>query len=103
GQSLDIVDGVHAGEPEPAADALEIEAPRPVGEPDLLAVDRAGDAEDRALRPHAALVEITADRRFRAGHRLVVDHDHALGPAARLAPRQARAAAADIREGYAGQ
>src|SRR5215831_18138634 len=71
---------------------------RPIGERDLLAVDRAGHGEHRRARARAGLLEVARDRRIEVGDRVILDHQHALGRASRLGERKPALAAADIGE-----
>ena len=95
---LEIVDRMDALEAEALGELTAIEAPVAVGELDLAARDRPRHRQHGGARREAGLVEIAADRRLGAGHRLVVDDRHALRPAARPAHREAGGAAADVGE-----
>src|SRR5262249_16481108 len=75
------------------------EAPaRPIGERDLLAVDRAGNGERRRARARTGLLEVAGDRRVEVGNRVVLDHQHALGRAGRFGEREPALPTSDIAE-----
>ena len=74
------------------------EPPCPVGERDLLAVDRTGDGQRRRARPRAGFVKVARDRAVEVGNGIVVHDQNALGAAGGIGERKATLAATDVGE-----
>jgi hypothetical protein len=95
---LEVIDDDKRRKPEPPAEVATPEAPLPIGERDLLAVDRRRDRERRRARARAGLVEVARHRRLEIGGGVVLDHQDALRPPRRIGERKPAFAAADIGE-----
>ncbi len=99
GDGLEIVQHAKLRKSEALGEFAPPQAPAgPIGERDLLAVDRAGHGERRRGRVRAGLLEVARDRRVEVGDRVVLDHRHALGRASGIGERKPALAAADIGE-----
>src|SRR5262249_28209073 len=99
GDGLEIIEHAKPRKSEALGELAALEAPaRPIGERDLLAVDRAGHGERRRAWSRTGLLEVSRDRRVEVSDRVVLDHQHALGRAGRFGEREPALATADIGE-----
>jgi len=99
GDGLEIVQHAKLRKSKALGEFAAPEAPaRPIGEPDLLAVDRASHGERRRARARSGLLEVARDRRIEVGDRVVFDHQDALGRPGRIGEREPALATADIGE-----
>ena len=99
GDGLEIIEHAELRKSKALGELAPPQAPaRPIGERDLLAVDRAGHGERRRARARAGLLEVARDRRVEVGDRVVLDHQHALRRTGRTGERKPALATADIGE-----
>src|SRR5262249_39722923 len=99
GDGLEIIEYAKLRKSEALGEFAPPQAPaRPIGERDLLAVDRAGHGKRRRARARTGLLEVARNRRVEVGDRVVLDHQHALGRPGRFGEREPAFATADIGE-----
>ncbi len=96
GQGFEIVDRAHLRKAEAVAQLGQPETPRPVGQRDLVAVDRAGNGENRGRRHFGDLPEILIDRRLEAVERIVGEGDDVARAQTAFGEGESARGAADI-------